>query len=154
MTVVGSSLALDRVAVTTALPLFSAISVADVVKVTTGASSSLILTSSEDSAESSIFWGSAKAIEIVSISDKTIHFIAYFFLMLSWLYVFFKKKSFSKNVKFIFIGCIVFGIIIEILQGVTTTYRTLSFLDVAANTLGVLFASTVFHFFEKKIRLF
>lgn len=94
------------------------------------------------------------AIEIVSISDKTIHFIAYFFLMLSWLYVFFKKKSFSKNVKFIFIGCIVFGIIIEILQGVTTTYRMLSFLDVAANTLGVLFASTVFHFFEKKIRLF
>ena len=90
------------------------------------------------------------AIEIVSISDKTIHFIAYFFLMLSWLYVFFKKKSFSKNVKFIFIGCIVFGIIIEILQGVTTTHRTLSFLDVAANTLGVLFASTVFHFFEKK----
>ena len=90
------------------------------------------------------------AIEIVSISDKTIHFTAYFFLMLSWLYVFFKKKSFSKNVKFIFIGCIVFGIIIEILQGVTTTYRTLSFLDVAANTLGVLFASTVFHFFEKK----
>jgi VanZ family protein len=90
------------------------------------------------------------AIEIVSISDKTIHFIAYFFLMLSWVYVFFKKKSFSKNVKFIFIGCIVFGIIIEILQGVTTTYRTLSFLDVAANTLGVLFASTVFHFFEKK----
>jgi VanZ family protein len=90
------------------------------------------------------------AIEIVSISDKTIHFIAYFFLMLSWLYVFFKKKSFSKNVKFIFIGCIVFGIIIEILQGVTTTYRTLSFLDVAANTVGVLFASTVFHFFEKK----
>ena len=94
------------------------------------------------------------ATEIVSISDKTIHFIAYFFLMLSWLYVFFKKKSFSKNVKFIFIGCIVFGIIIEIIQGVTTTYRTLSFLDVAANTLGVLFASTVFHFFEKKIRLF
>jgi VanZ family protein len=90
------------------------------------------------------------AVEIVSISDKTIHFIAYFFLMLSWLYVFFKKKSFSKNVKFIFIGCIVFGIIIEIIQGVTTTYRTLSFLDVAANTLGVLFASTVFHFFEKK----
>ena len=90
------------------------------------------------------------AIEIVSISDKTIHFIAYFFLMLSWLYVFFKKKSFSKNVKFIFIGCIVFGIIIEIIQGVTTTYRTLSFLDVAANTLGVLFASTVFYFFEKK----
>ena len=32
------------------------------------------------------------AIEIVSISDKTIHFIAYFFLMLSWFYVFFKTN--------------------------------------------------------------
>jgi len=33
------------------------------------------------------------AIEIVSVSDKTYHFIAYFLLMLSWLYAFFKKKS-------------------------------------------------------------
>jgi hypothetical protein len=55
VTVVGSNLALDKVAVTTVLPLFSGISVADVVKLTTGASSSLISTSSEDSAESSIF---------------------------------------------------------------------------------------------------
>ena len=29
------------------------------------------------------------ALEIVLISDKTYHFIAYFLLMLSWLYVFF-----------------------------------------------------------------
>jgi len=67
---------------------------------------------------------------------------------------FFKKKAFTQHVKYIFIGCIAFGIIIEILQGITTTYRTSSFLDVVANTLGVVFASIVFHFFEKKIRLF
>ena len=94
------------------------------------------------------------ALEIVLISDKTYHFIAYFLLMLSWLYAFFKKKSFTQHVKYIIIGCIFFGIIIEILQGITTTYRTSSFLDVVANTLGVVFASIVFHFFEKKIRLF
>ena len=93
-------------------------------------------------------------IEIVSISDKTYHFIAYFLLMLSWLYAFFKKKSFTQYVKYIIIGCIAFGIIIEILQGVTTTYRTSSFLDVVANTFGVVLASIVFHFFEKKIKLF
>ena len=94
------------------------------------------------------------AIEIVSVSDKTYHFIAYFLLMLSWLYAFFKKKSFTQYVKYIIIGCIAFGIIIEILQGVTTTYRISSFLDVVANTFGVVLASIVFHFFEKKIRLF
>jgi VanZ family protein len=94
------------------------------------------------------------AVEIVSVSDKIYHFIAYFLLMLSWLYVFFKKKAFTQHVKYIFIGCIAFGIIIEILQGITTTYRTSSFLDVIANTFGVVFASIVFHFFEKKIRLF
>ena len=32
------------------------------------------------------------AVEIVSVSDKTYHFIAYFLLMLSWLYAFFKKN--------------------------------------------------------------
>ena len=94
------------------------------------------------------------ALEIVLISDKTYHFIAYFLLMLSWLYVFLKKKSFTQHVKYIIVGCIAFGIIIEILQGITTTYRTSSFLDVVANTFGVVFASIVFHFFEKKIRLF
>ena len=94
------------------------------------------------------------ALEIVLISDKTYHFIAYFLFMLSWLYVFLKKKSFTQHVKYIIVGCIAFGIIIEILQGITTTYRTSSFLDVVANTFGVVFASIVFHFFEKKIRLF
>ena len=93
-------------------------------------------------------------VESISVSDKTYHLIAYFLLMLSWLYAFFKKKSFTQYVKYIIIGCIIFGIIIEILQGVTTTYRTSSFLDVVANTFGVVLASIVFHFFEKKIRLF
>ena len=93
-------------------------------------------------------------VESISVSDKIYHLIAYFLLMLSWLYAFFKKKSFTQYVKYIIIGCIAFGIIIEILQGVTTTYRTSSFLDVVANTFGVVLASIVFHFFEKKIRLF
>ena len=44
---VGFSLGLERVAVTTTDPLFSAMDVADVSKVTTGFSSSLILSSKE-----------------------------------------------------------------------------------------------------------
>ena len=94
------------------------------------------------------------AVEIVSVSDKIYHFIAYFLLMLSWLYVFLKKKAFTQHVKYIFIGCIAFGIIIEILQGIITSYRTASYLDILANTIGVLLAVVIFHVFEKKISVF
>ena len=93
-------------------------------------------------------------VESISVSDKTHHFIAYFLLTLSWLYAFFKKEKFQENVKYLILGCFIFGIIIEILQGVITSYRTASYLDIIANTLGVLLATVIFHVFEKKINVF
>ena len=93
-------------------------------------------------------------VESISVSDKTYHLIAYFLLMLSWLYAFFKREKFEENVKYIILGCFIFGIIIEILQGVTTSYRTASYLDIVANTIGVLLAVVIFHVFEKKISVF
>ena len=93
-------------------------------------------------------------VESISVSDKTYHLIAYFLLMLSWLYAFFKKEKFQKHVKYIILACFIFGIIIEILQGVITSYRTASYLDILANTIGVLLAVVIFHVFEKKINVF
>ena len=93
-------------------------------------------------------------VKSISVSDKIYHLIAYFLLMLSWLYVFCKKETFQKNVKYVILGCIIFGIIIEILQGVITSYRTASYLDIVANTIGVLLAVVIFHVFEKKISVF
>ena len=93
-------------------------------------------------------------VESISVSDKTYHLIAYFLLMLSWLYAFFKREKFEENVKYIILGCFIFGIIIEILQGVTTSYRTASYLDIVANTIGVLLAVVIFYVFEKKISVF
>ena len=93
-------------------------------------------------------------VKSISVSDKTYHLIAYFLLMLSWLYVFCKKETLQRNVKYIILGCIIFGIIIEILQGVVTSYRTASYLDIVANTIGVLLAVVIFHVFEKKISVF
>ena len=93
-------------------------------------------------------------VESISVSDKTYHLIAYFLLMLSWLYAFFKREKFEENVKYIILGCFIFGIIIEILQGVITSYRTASYLDIVANTIGVLLAVVIFHVFEKKISVF
>jgi VanZ family protein len=93
-------------------------------------------------------------VESISVSDKIYHLIAYFLLMLSWLYAFFKREKFEENVKYIILGCFIFGIIIEILQGVITSYRTASYLDIVANTIGVLLAVVIFHVFEKKISVF
>jgi len=88
-----------------------------------------------------------------SNSDKVYHAIAYFFLMLSWLYTFHKKEAFNKNVKYAILACFIYGIIIEVLQGVTTTYRTASYLDMLANGSGVVLAVLAFHLFEKKIQV-
>jgi VanZ family protein len=93
-------------------------------------------------------------VESISVSDKIYHLIAYFLFMLSWLYAFFKREKFEENVKYIILGCFIFGIIIEILQGVITSYRTASYLDIVANTIGVLLAVVIFHVFEKKISVF
>ena len=93
-------------------------------------------------------------VDSISVSDKTYHLIAYFLLMLSWLYAFSNREKFKENVKYVIIGCIFFGIIIELLQGTITSYRTASFLDIIANTSGVLLAVAIFHVFEKKISVF
>ena len=87
-------------------------------------------------------------IKSISVSDKTYHFIAYFFFMFSWLY------TFLKNIKYLILGCLIFGIVIEILQGTITSYRTTSYLDILANSVGIGLAVLIFHFFEKKIQLF
>ena len=92
-------------------------------------------------------------LESFSNSDKVYHAIAYFFLMLSWLYTFHKKEAFNKNVKYVILACFIYGIIIEVLQGITTTYRTASYLDMLANGSGVVLAVLAFHLFEKKIRV-
>ena len=71
----------------------------------------------------------------ISNIDKLYHSFAYFTLTISWLLSFYKKPE-KKYV--IVIGCIILGIIIEVLQGTLTIYRTGDYLDVLANSFGVL----------------
>jgi len=71
-------------------------------------------------------------------SDKYLHFIAYFSLCLLW---FFALKD--RLHRYIFriiipIGLILYGIILEGMQGGLTTYRTADVYDAVANTAGVL----------------
>lgn len=87
----------------------------------------------------------------VSHIDKLFHAIAYFFLCIFWLLSFSEFKA-SNSLKYtIAVCCIIFGIIIEILQSTLTTYRTASLLDLLANTVGVVVAIIVFKSIYKKI---
>lgn len=87
----------------------------------------------------------------LSHSDKIFHTVAYFILGLTWLLSF--PKSLKKNkLKYaIVFSCIIYGIVIEVLQTTLTTYRTGSLLDVLANSIGVIVAMILFKPIYKKI---
>jgi VanZ family protein len=88
-------------------------------------------------------------VSIINI-DKVYHGFAYFTLTIVWLLSFYKVPQ-KKHL--ITLSCIIFGIIIEVLQKVLTDYRTGEILDVFANSLGSLLALFVFSMIFKKNRL-
>ena len=81
----------------------------------------------------------------MSNGDKIFHLLAYVVLTFLWVKTFLFKFGFKKASSLLYIGlfCIIFGIIIEVLQNKLTTYRTLDILDILANTTGVILAVLV-----------
>lgn len=68
--------------------------------------------------------------------DKIYHFLAYAILNLLWYKVFFNYKN-SKPILIAFVISIIYGIIIEVLQGRFTISRDSSIMDILANSFGV-----------------
>ncbi|WP_445747616.1 VanZ family protein [Polaribacter sp.] len=79
--------------------------------------------------------------------DKAYHGFAYFSLTIIWLLTFHKTP---QKKYLIFICCIIFGIIIEVLQTILTNYRTGDIMDIISNSLGCLVALFVFSLIFKK----
>lgn len=83
-------------------------------------------------------------------ADKVFHFIAYFGLTLVWfLYYYASNANFKFRLKPILIICLCtlgFGILIEVLQGVLTTYRSEDIFDALANSGGVFLAFLLIFF--------
>lgn len=73
----------------------------------------------------------------LGISDKFLHIFAYVVLMWSWLLVQRNNNSLKKRLV-LFICLMVFGIILEILQGTVITNRTTDWKDVVANISGLI----------------
>ncbi len=92
-------------------------------------------------------------------TDKMLHGVAYFILTLLWLFYYLMKKSGIPDYKWGFFNIsalvIVFGMLIEVLQGVLTSYRQPDWADILANSIGVLIAflfCVVFLNFLKRIK--
>ncbi|WP_442265071.1 VanZ family protein [Tenacibaculum sp. ZS6-P6] len=79
--------------------------------------------------------------------DKIHHTLAYFFLTISWLSVFIGKQRKNQIV----LLCIAFGILMEFLQSNLTNYRLFEYLDIVANTVGVLIGLLFFNRIEKNL---
>lgn len=86
----------------------------------------------------------------ISTSDKFLHGLAYFFLAIFWLIGLSKTKHNHVRIWSILISCLIYGIVIEVLQGAITTYRTASYLDILANSVGIAVAFIVFLVLLKK----
>src|SRR5690606_31008191 len=77
----------------------------------------------------------------ISFADKIFHALSYAVLTFLWYntLVFQFKMSATKALIYASILAIIFGIIIEVLQGTVTRTRQSDVFDVIANSLGVLF---------------
>lgn len=86
--------------------------------------------------------------------DKVFHFLVYFILVIIWYISLVEKLIWSKNklIIVIAISSIIFGIIIELLQGSLTSYRATDNMDVLANALGVLLASALICLYNMNVK--
>jgi len=83
----------------------------------------------------------------ISFADKIFHFLAYSIFAVLWYFAFYlgfhlKKK---KAIGYAVILAIVFGMVIEVLQGTLTVSRAFDVYDALANTAGAVIAAIVIH---------
>lgn len=81
----------------------------------------------------------------ISFGDKIFHSLSYVVLTFLWYNTFCNKFKFSKSkaLWYAIIISIIFGIIIEVLQGALTAYRSADINDVLANSIGVMLTAVV-----------
>lgn len=79
----------------------------------------------------------------LSFEDKLFHFIAYAMFTIIWFYALINNRVKLKKDSTIVVAvliAVIYGIIIEVIQGQFTTNRVMEFNDIIANILGALFA--------------
>lgn len=83
--------------------------------------------------------------------DKIYHFGAYALFTFLWFH-YFSRTSVKNKILYSAGIAFIYGIIVEVLQGTFTTYRTEDIADVWANSFGVLFG-VIFILIYRKLKL-
>lgn len=78
----------------------------------------------------------------INNGDKFAHAIAYSLLCFIW-YLAFKINKITKALLIASCASIIYGIILEVLQGTLTEARTSDMYDILANCIGVAFISII-----------
>jgi VanZ family protein len=92
------------------------------------------------------------SIKIVGI-DKIVHILLHLVFTFFWGITLVKSgkwDSFSKVMYVSFLLSLVFGLLIEFIQGYFTTSRSADITDVLANTFGSLFAIALLYQYKEK----
>ena len=76
----------------------------------------------------------------IKSGDKFLHVLAYFTLSTVWLLALRNKLGDLSSRLLLIFSLVFYGIVLEVLQGGITNYRTGDFFDVIANTIGILLA--------------
>lgn len=88
------------------------------------------------------------------VSDKSLHFLGYFIWFFTWFFYFFfgvKSSKFFTVVWKVVGSGLIFGIVIELIQGEFTVNRSAEIKDVAANFAGLMVAASLVFFFKSKL---
>lgn len=88
------------------------------------------------------------------MSDKAMHAGAYFGMAFLWLIFYHFAAPDVRLIKKILIICIfsiIFGIFIEVLQAVLTSYREPDLYDILANSTGAIFAGLFVWLFKEQL---
>lgn len=86
--------------------------------------------------------------------DKIVHFVLHAILSLVWLSFLRKLLNYklkSKNILFILLTCIAYGIIIEVLQEKVVYSRQADWQDIIANIIGTLGGMSLFFKYKNRI---
>lgn len=93
-------------------------------------------------------------IDLLIPLDKLIHASIFLILVFTWLLYFFKRQRFlnlSSLIK-ILIACFIYGILIEVFQYLFVASRQADFLDVLANSIGLILGTSIFWKVKTRIK--
>jgi len=98
--------------------------------------------------------GNLPKIDLIISLDKLIHVTIYLILVFIWLLYFFKRQRFlvlNTLIK-ILIACFIYGILIEVSQHLFVASRQADFLDVLANSIGLILGAFIFWKVKTRIK--